>query len=167
MDVTRSDLLGGAAAGLLATIPQTVAMQAVRLALPGPRGRFPPRQVTEAVVARAFGRVRWSEFAWWTATAASHLGFGAAAGAAYPAVGRPGRGRGLVYGLAVGLVSYGLVMPAFGIHTPHSDRPLRKCLQLFAAHLAWGLAVPVLFDRIVKMHDPAGTRRTVRTTHEG
>ena len=130
----------------MATVPQTLVMQAVRLALPGRRGRFPPRQVTEAVVRRLLGRVRWSEPAWWIATIASHFGFGAAAGAAYPAVVRPTPLRGILYGLIVGFASYELVMPAVGVHAPQHDRPVRKQLQLIAAHLAWGVAMSAAFE---------------------
>ena len=148
MNTTRSECLAGAVAGLLATVPQTLAMQAVRLAVPGPRGRFPPRQVTEAVVRRLLGRVHWSEPAWWAATIASHFGFGAAAGAAYPAVVRPAFVRGVLYGLIVGFASYELAMPAAGIDAPQHDRPVRKQLQLIAAHLVWGVAMSILFQRV-------------------
>ncbi len=159
------DVLAGAAAGLLATVPQTVAMQAVRLAVPGPRGGFPPRQVTEAVLARLTPgrrRPRLSEPAWWVATAACHFGFGAAAGAAYPAVVRPGRSRGLLYGLAVGFLSYAVAMPAVGIRLPESDRPVRKALQLIAAHLAWGLSLGVIFQWLTTagQPEPPDTRQT-------
>ncbi len=148
-----SPTVAGALSGLLATAAQTAALQAVRLALPGPRGRFPPRQVTEAVVARLAGRrwpPAWSEPTWWVATAVSHAGFGTAAGAVYPAVpGRPGGLRRLVrgaaYGLAVYAVSYGLVLPAVGIRLPQGDRPVRKNLELIVAHLAWGLVTAAAY----------------------
>ena len=155
--MTLSPAIRGAAAGLLATVPQTLVMQAVRLALPGPRGRFPPRQVTEAVLARLTPgrhRPRLSEPAWWAATAACHFGFGASAGTAYPAVVRPGLLRGLVYGLAVGFVSYEWAMPAVGIHLPESDQPVRKNLQLIAAHFAWGLTMTLLFEWLTARHWP-------------
>ena len=150
---TGSDPSRGALAGLLATVPQTLAMQAVRLVLPGPRGPFPPRQVTEAIVRRALGRVRWSEPIWWTATALSHFGFGTAAGAAYPIVVRPTPVRGFLYGLAVGFVSYELLMPAAGVHSPQHDRPVRKQLQLIAAHLAWGVTMSALFEWLGRLPD--------------
>ena len=151
-------------AGCVATVPQTLAMAAVRRWLPGPtRGRFPPRQVTEAIVTRVIGRRRWSEPVWWTLTAASHFAFGSAAGAAYPLV--PAVGpvvvHGAAFGLAVGAVPYLVVFPLLGIRSPQGDRPVRKAAQLVAAHVAWGIATAVVYDRLRSRRRstlPAGPR---------
>ena len=142
-------------AGGLATLPQTIAMEAVRRGLPGGTpGRFPPRQVTEALVARLAGRRRrpaWPEPTWWALTALSHVGFGTVAGAIYPLlppVPRPPIARGAAFGLAVGALHYGLLFPLLGLYTPEADRPVRKPLALTAAHLAWGVVTAVLYDRL-------------------
>ena len=147
-------LLAGATAGLLATVPQSVAMQAVRLLLPaGLRGGFPPRQVAEDVLERLSPRrrpPRLDEMGWWAVTALSHFGYGAAMGAGYallPGLPRPGSARGIGFGITVWAGSYLLVLPAVGIRAPQGDRPVSKNLQLIAAHLAWarrsGRSTPV------------------------
>ena len=150
----RSRLWAGGLAGGVATVVQTAAMEAVRRRLPGGTpGRFPPRQVTEALVARLAGgrrRPAWSEPTWWALTAVSHFGFGVAAGAIYPLlppVPRSPAARGAVFGLAVGALHYGVLFPLLGIHAPQADRPVRKVLALTAAHLAWGIVTAVLYER--------------------
>ncbi len=132
--------------------------------MPGPtRGRFPPRQVAEAVVAGVLGRrrpPRWSEPTWWTVTAASHFAFGAAAGAAYPhlvpAVG-PVPARGAAFGLAVGAATYLVLFPLLGIDAPQADRPVRKAAELVAAHLAWGVTTALLHARLTSPPASAAT----------
>lgn len=151
MNRSLSSIVVGACGGFLATIPQTVAMEAVRQALPT---RFPPRQVAEEVLAlfATDGRPpRLSEPAWHLITAVSHFGFGTAAGAGFgllPKSTQRRRGNGVLFGLGVWAFSYGVIFPAVNIWRPQADRPVRKNLQLIAAHVAWGLAIDALFPRL-------------------
>lgn len=156
-------LLIGFVSGLVATVPQTLAMWVTRLLQRRP-GAFPPRQVAEGAL-RLVASPLWvytlSRSARYLFTAISHFGYGATAGTLYglfaPVLAMADRTRrrvshvvvvitsGAIFGLAVWAFSYGFLLPALKIVKPQGERPLRKNVQLIVAHLAWGVSVAVVY----------------------
>ncbi|WZO98992.1 DUF1440 domain-containing protein [Isosphaeraceae bacterium EP7] len=148
-----SDLARGAASGLLATIPMTLAMEGMHAMLPDwERYPLPPRQISEQFERAASIRHELDESQETALTLASHLAYGAGAGAVYgtiaarlpasPAV------RGAAFGLGVWAVSYLALMPALGVLSPATEHPRRRTALMIGAHLVWGASAGVLFDRL-------------------
>lgn len=148
----------GSLAGLAATAPMTVFMEAAFPALPE-REQYPlpPRQVTARVGERAGVWHEMSESGRKAATLAAHFGYGAAAGALYglvaPALPLPPALRGAGYGLTVWAGSYLGLLPAAGLFPPAPQEPAGRNALMIAAHLVWGLALGLLTG------DPAGDDR--------
>ena len=142
--VTSRDLVRGAAAGAVATVP----MSAVMLALRRPMGEQPPDAITTEA-AHAVGASPTERQADAMAVVA-HLGFGAVTGAAYalaPRLGPPVL-RGVVTALGVWAVSYQGWVPALGILPKASeDRPARPAVMI-AAHVVYGAVLGGLEDRL-------------------
>jgi len=163
----------GSFAGLVATGPMTGVMELYRRCVPDQgRDPFVPRQVAEGMVRRvgfephvdALG-----EPAWWGVTAASHFGFGAAAGALYGLI-EPGFRRhdpgacqkldghresrhvarqvlqGSIFGLLVWATHYLALFPLVGLVKPQGDKPIRKNIGLILSHLVWGITTGLIFD---------------------
>jgi hypothetical protein len=158
MEPSRPSLPLRAASGALDGAAATLAMTGVLFAAQraGWLGELPPRRITRHALGRAtpgpiapLSRRQKSQV-----SAATHVGFGAAAGALYEvALGRRPRRRaggalaGAAFGLAVWLVSYGGWVPAFGIlPPPHRDRPPRQAAMVLA-HLVYGAALGALASR--------------------
>src|SRR5688572_4295977 len=100
------NLLRGAAAGLVATVPMTVVMEALRAALPAEQHRrMPPREIVDRTIDKTKENTgegaqldRQDRVA---LTTLAHLAFGAAAGAIYGATVDPRRSsvlKGVAYG---------------------------------------------------------------------
>lgn len=127
----------GAAAGAVATVAMSGIMMAAQRS--GLMGRHPPSEIVRAATGRKVRGKPRSALA-----IATHLGFGAASGAAYAIATRPGRGpdpapaTGVIFGLGVWAVSYKGWVPALGIlPPPRHDRPGRPAAMI-AAHLVYG-----------------------------
>ena len=149
-------LLAGALAGTAATVPMTIFMAAADAALPeSERYPLPPEQIT-ATLARSAGVPTRPERPGWEAkTYAAHFGFGAAAGAAYAALGAdrlPGHpaAKGVAFGLSVWAVSYLGWLPAAGLVPPATREPTGRNLLMVAAHVVWGAAVGTLSQRLTR-----------------
>jgi len=99
-------LITGALAGLAATAPMTLAMEAMHRYLPAvERYQLPPRLITEKVVEKTGSGGRLNEEEHRRLTMAAHFAYGAAAGAVYARLAErmefsPMAG-GALYGLAV------------------------------------------------------------------
>jgi hypothetical protein len=122
------ELIEGSIAGLIATAPMTWTMRAAEDLVPAhSRGRLPPRQITERVLAKVGVRHELDEDERSAASVVAHYGFGAAAGcllglaaASAPSLPRPATG--VVVGLAVWAGSYMGWLPASGIRrSAHRD----------------------------------------------
>lgn len=141
-----------ALAGLLATVPMTVAMTVLFRWLPA-RQQYPlpPVLITGEVASRA--GLTPSPTGLGRTALAAHFAYGAATGALYPllvsnrwppAVAGPG------YGLCVWGASYLGWIPALRILTPATRHPARRNALMWAAHVVWGGALAgltVLFAR--------------------
>ena len=63
--------------------------------------------------------------------------------------------KGAAFGLGVWSVSYLGLMPALGVLNPATEHPGRRNALMIAAHLVWGSATGILFDRLQKRARPA------------
>lgn len=127
-------LLGGAAAGVIATAAMSLVMLGAKRL--GALGEAPPRRI----VRKLLGPLTPSGRALDSAALASHFAFGGAMGAVFSAL--PARKRrasvGSIFGALVWAVNYAGVLPRLGLMPPaRQDRPGRPTSML-AAHLAYG-----------------------------
>ena len=152
----------GALAGLVATLPMTAVMVALRAALPRrEQYALPPREITLEVADKAgIEPERLPESARHAATTVAHYGFGAAAGAAYvqfaerflPQGGSPAL-KGIAWGLTVWTSTYLGVLPAADILRPATEHPARRNALMIAAHVVWGGVTGVLTERLTGDQD--------------
>jgi uncharacterized membrane protein YagU involved in acid resistance len=142
----------GALAGLVATVPMTASMLALRR-FPGPRHRaLPPENVAHGVreildVNKDMSRSEKAAFNW-----LAHFGFGAAAGAVYSLVASRSRkhpiAQGMVFGVGVWTVSYSGWIPAAGILRFPTEESKRYVFLEVMAHLVWGGFLGALTPRL-------------------
>ncbi len=139
----------GAGAGLVAT----AAMSAVMLAAQrlGVMGRQPPEKITAGALARTAG-THPSGHTLDALALASHVGFGAVAGAVYGCARRavpdpPAATTGIGFGLLVWGVSYSGVLPAARLMPrPQHDRPGRPTAMALA-HVVYGGVLGILVEK--------------------
>jgi uncharacterized membrane protein YagU involved in acid resistance len=142
-------LLGGALAGLVATLPMTLAMAALHSRLP-PRERhpLPPRHITEKLAEESGLAPKLSEPEMRTLTFAAHFAYGAAAGAAYGLLASLLRGPsvlgGVIFGLGVWAGSYAGWLPAANVLPSAGRESARRNPLMIAAHVVWGAATGAL-----------------------
>ena len=120
-----------------------------------------PREITEEVEEVADLRGSLDEPQHVALTLVNHFAYGAGAGAVYGpsrAVPAPPALKGAAFGLGVWSVSYLGLMPALGVLSPATEHPGRRNALMIAAHLVWGSATGILFDRLQKRR-PLGHRR--------
>ncbi|MBG0739365.1 hypothetical protein IV500_08180 [Paeniglutamicibacter antarcticus] len=136
------DLTQGAAAGIAATVPMSLAMKAAQRA--GLVGKQPPRSITENALHAA--GVPASSPTVKTISTANHFLIGASLGGVFAVLSRAmpplrtGIG-GAAFGLSVWGVSYEKLIPSLGLLPPASrDQPGRP-LAVAAAHVVFGAAL--------------------------
>jgi hypothetical protein len=146
----RQAALAGAVAGLAATAPMTAVMLILHRLLPRAQ-RYPlePYRITRRLANRlGLHRLAGDREARLAATTAAHFGYGAAAGALFPALRSwlplPGVLAGAAYGLAVWAGSYLGLVPALGLLSPATRHPKQRNALMIAAHLVWGATVGLL-----------------------
>jgi uncharacterized membrane protein YagU involved in acid resistance len=146
-----SQLMKGALAGCVATVPMTAVMLTLAAFVPEQEADpIPPRQVTREITSRAglWQQADKEERAGLTTLA--HFGFGAAAGALYGpfagSVPAPPLLSGAAYGLLVWAANYAGWLPALDIVRPPSQKPDSQNAQLILSHLVWGASLGVLVD---------------------
>jgi len=137
--------LRGAAAGFAATIPMTIAMEALRAGLPREQARrMPPREIVDRTVDKAGvgpGLDRGDRV---VLTTAAHFAFGTLAGAVYGATlasRRPSALRGIGFGLVVWALAYGVGLPSLGLHPAAAEDTTDRNAVLLASHVVWGAAL--------------------------
>ena len=146
------NVLRGTAAGLAATIPMTIVMEALRAALPAERHRrMPPREIVDRTIektrettGKASELDRGDRVA---LTTIAHLAFGAAAGAVYGATVGSRRSSvltGMAYGLGVWAAAYGVGLPSLGLHPAATDDTKDRNEVLVASHVVWGAVLGLL-----------------------
>ena len=136
----------GALAGVIATVPMSISMQAGWMLLPT-REKYPlpPRLITERVAERVGIEDDLSEAQLVTVSILSHFGYGAVTGAIYALFEQkiPLRreAKGIIAGLLVWILSYLGWIPAMGILRPATQHPRHRNIVMILAHLVWGLAL--------------------------
>ena len=143
------NMLRGAAAGFAATVPMTIAMEALRAYFPREQARrAPPREVIDRTIDKTTnGAVESDER--FLITTVAHFGFGTAAGALYGAFVASRRSSGMLgmtYGLAVWGLAYGVVLPALGLHPAAGHDTGERNQVLIASHVVWGLSLGKMME---------------------
>jgi uncharacterized membrane protein YagU involved in acid resistance len=140
--------------GLAATLPMTVAMEAMfrRLSLPH-RYPLPPRAVSMRLADTLGMKHELGEQGRLAVTLLNHFGYGTAAGALYGLLGRrllPGALGGAVYGLGVWAGSYLGLLPASGLYPSATEESANRNALMIAAHLVWGAALGVATEALAQ-----------------
>ena len=143
----------GAAAGLMATLPMTIFMQAAWLRLPAREMHpLPPRQITRKWLKQLVVPRRVSQPSQIVLTGVLHFLFGSMAGSLYGIVEEKLPLRSPVKGSLAGMVvwtgSYLGWIPVLGIMPPATKHPWRMNLLMIVAHLIWGVSVGVLAKKL-------------------
>jgi len=144
-----NNLLTGAVAGTVATVPMTIFWEAMHDRMPGePPRPLPPREVAEALVVKAGVSRQLSETEMEWLSMALHFGYGAFTGAIFGTIAPRHIGGGMfagaLFGLGVWSASYLGWLPAAGVrHSPRYDVPARTRL-IVVSHLVWGAAAGLL-----------------------
>jgi hypothetical protein len=145
-DHTLNNLLNGAAAGFVATVPMTIAMKLLKRQLP-PHLRYPlpPRLIASNAARKARVAHKLPERAHRAMTAAAHFGYGTAAGALFgpmsPRDVAPAAAAGVGYGLFVWAGSYLGLLPSLNLLPPATKHPPQRVALMIAAHAVWGAAL--------------------------
>jgi hypothetical protein len=143
-------ILAGAAAGVIATGPQSAVVWGARAA--GIYHRRPPPEVVAegptnaavdaGVLPAQLGR---------PAMLAEHMGFGAAGGALFALVSKviqPAPIAGIVTGLVIWKASYDGWIPALRIMPPPEKDEAGRQVTMVIAHVAYGLSLAAVFNRL-------------------
>jgi uncharacterized membrane protein YagU involved in acid resistance len=160
-----SDLLKGVIAGLTATAPMTLTMEAMHRRLP-PTQRYPlpPRRIAMEVAEGLGVERRLDESERIALAMALHFAYGAACGGVYGAIAKrlplPPTVKGAAFGLAVWAASYAGWLPATGVFPPARTQPRRRNTLMIVAHLVWGASAGLLTDWL----DEAQRRSTFSAT---
>ncbi len=142
-----------AVSGFLATVPMTIAMEAMHRRLPWrERYALPPREITMNLADAAGVKKQLPEEGRFAATMAGHFGYGTVVGALYAPLSRkvqaPTAVKGALFGLLVWTVSYLGVLPMAHVFPPATKQPRRRNELMIAAHLVWGIALALLSERL-------------------
>lgn len=145
-------LITGALAGCAATAPMTLAMEAMHRLLPQEeRYPLPPTEITAELTEEAGVRDDMTGRQHLALTVVNHFAYGAAAGGAYALTADtlplPAAVKGIVFGQVVWSVSYLGLLPALGLLRPATEHPARRNLLMILAHVVWGAATGLLYDR--------------------
>jgi uncharacterized membrane protein YagU involved in acid resistance len=139
-------LISGAAAGLGAAVPMTLAMIAMHRRLPEhQRYPLPPRRITMKAAKKARARKQLDENERTGLTLLAHFGYGAFVGGLFGLVAPRDTSRavpaGIAYGLLVWAGSYLGLLPALGLHRPATREPAQRNGLMIVAHVVWGATI--------------------------
>ena len=157
MTSLTNDILVGAAAGVIATIPMTFAMEELHRVLPREHdGPLPPREVTEGLYEHFSDAEEADEDELQRLTFLLHYSFGGAAGALFPVI-APRRvpaavAAGVLYGLAVWTGSYLGMLPALGVRHHAKHDPSGRTTMMIAAHVIWGATLGLVLRARPGLH---------------
>ena len=140
------DVLKGAFAGFVATIPMTLFMLTTQRFLPkGQHYDLPPELITKDLARRAHVRWHMSKGQILIATLVAHFAYGIGMGALYGSVEKrvplPALLRGVVFGIVVWAASYFGLLPLLGLSASGDKEPVQRNLMMLAAHVVWGSAM--------------------------
>jgi uncharacterized membrane protein YagU involved in acid resistance len=135
--------ISGGIAGLVATLPMSIAMLALRKWLPHyQRYDLPPSQITKRATRKlGFGN-HMDETHQSALSVLAHFGYGTATGTLFAPVSRlmPRSPvvSGILYGLLVWATSYLGLLPALGLLSPATEHPARRNVLMIVSHVIWG-----------------------------
>lgn len=143
--------LQGALAGMVGTLPMTIAMFILHRLLPNwQKYALPPEEITDDLAKRSDLRRRINKEQLLAVTLVSHFGYGSAMGILYGLLTRmlplPPVAKGMLFGLVVWVGSYLGLLPALGISAWAGKEPLRRNLLMIVAHLVWGSSTAIVAD---------------------
>ncbi len=150
------NVLSGAAAGLVATLPMTASMEAMFRFLPRHQQyALPPGEITAKLTDELGVSDKLDQPEHVTLTLFNHFAYGAAAGAVYGLVAAALQTKlrsapalkGVGWGFVVWSVSYLGLLPALGVLRPATKHPGRRNMLMIAAHLVWGSVLGLLTER--------------------
>jgi uncharacterized membrane protein YagU involved in acid resistance len=153
--VTTPPLLAGALAGLVATVPMTLAMEAMHDRLP-PAEQYPlpPAEIAEQITGEPVGPHALGQGERAAAPLALHFAVGALAGAIYGPLAAslrpPPLAGGVAFGMAVWGTGYLGILPALGVMPPATEHPARRNALMIAAHVVWGSALGLIVERLAR-----------------
>ncbi len=141
----NSQLVRGAMAGAVATVPMTMAMTRLREELPEWQRQqpLPPVEIT----ARAENRVgvNWDQETHKAAAVVAHFGYGALCGALYGLLAKRFHQReevkAPVFALGVWAISYLGWLPALRLMPNAKNLPRERNTMMILSHIVWGLAL--------------------------
>jgi putative membrane protein len=141
-------ILHGAAAGFAATVPMTLAMEALRATMTREHHRrMPPREIVDRTVHAAGAADEVDRSDRIVLATIAHFAFGALAGAIYGStIGSRQSSvlKGIGYGIGVWAVAYGVGLPSLGLHPSASDDTAERNVTLVASHVVWGATLGTL-----------------------
>lgn len=149
----------GALAGVAGTAAHSAVMTTARLTglLPG---AAPPRRTMARALAKATGRKPSRpllEITW----RLGHYAYGAVFGALFSAAHLPRRSA-PAYSLGIWLASYGLALPALGLHEHLARDDRRRQATMVLAHLAYGGVLGLLAGGVTSLRAPGTPVRSAR-----
>ena len=157
MDI--DDAVIGATAGMAATGPMTLVMEAIHRALPQhERDVLPPRRIVENLLESTGQRHEFAERHEFALTLLSHFAYGGAVASVYPTIKKQLDARaaipeplgGIAFGLAVWAASYAGVLPALGLYPPPQRETARRNALMIGAHVIWGASMGLLAGALKK-----------------
>jgi uncharacterized membrane protein YagU involved in acid resistance len=162
------NLLIGAAAGAVATVPMTMVMESLHERLAGePPRPLPPREVAEGAAVKAGVHRELDERQMENLTLATHVGYGAACGAVFGVVAPRNPAAAIASGVAFGLTvwagSYLGWLPAAGIRHHARYDPRARNVLMIAAHIVYGLATGACVAAMRGTEPPARISRRDRS----
>jgi uncharacterized membrane protein YagU involved in acid resistance len=149
-------IVAGAAAGLSATVPMTLAMVAMHRQLPQEhRDPLPPRKITMKAAGKVGARKHLNESQRTGLTLLAHFGYGATVGGIFGVLAPREMSRsipaGVCYGLLVWAGSYLGLLPALRLHRPATREPQERNALMIAAHVIWGAAAGAIAPALRKI----------------
>lgn len=155
------NMLRGAGAGLVATAPMTLAMEAMFRLLPW-REQYPlpPSRITAELTDVLDLHADLDRREHVGLTLVNHFAYGTAAGALYGPVAGAWRSRlsvaspvtGIAWGLVVWSVSYLGLLPAVGLSSPATQHPVGRNVLMITAHVIWGAVLGTLTEWMQRAH---------------
>ena len=143
---TVRDLLRGAIAGFIATVPMTISMLIGWRLLPRRESYpLPPREITQEIAERVEIEDHLTDGQLTAATLLSHFAYGALFGSTYALMEKRlslrNGVKGVLAGLMLWIASYLGWLPALRILKPATHHPWRRNALMIFAHVVWGLAL--------------------------
>lgn len=147
------EILQGALAGFVGTVPMTIFMLVTQRILPkGQHYDLPPELITKDIARKMHVRWHMSKGMVLVATLVAHFGYGATMGIVYEPVKKrivlPPLLQGALFGFVVWAASYFVLLPLLGLSEKGQKEPGQRNLMMLVAHLVWGATMGATADML-------------------